>query len=209
MKSRALPDDFDMTHTLHSPFGSIPHHFANQVGSPGSYAPGFQEGGVSRLMTMDHLRRQSEDDGIISPLTMGPPFSNYYSPSSSVPASENISPISPMSERTNFTAHSMSLSSSPRRPNPFARSSSFSTTTYNPHPYIPRLPSHDRLQRARADSLASPLRSSMSHANTPLDYGNSRVQPSVPIFKPTPCDTSRGNAGNEVDGSYSPRPLGT
>lgn len=209
MKSRALPDDFDMTHTLHSPFGSIPHQFTNPVGSPGPYASSFQEGGMNRIMTVENLRRQSDDDGIVSPLTMGPPFSNYYSPPGSVPASENISPISPMSERTNFTGHSMSLSSSPRRPNPFVRSSSFSTTTYNSHPYIPRLPSHDRLQRARADSLASPLRSSMSHVNTTLDYGNSSAPPPNPATKPTSWDTSRSSTGNEVDVSYSLRPLGT
>ena len=169
MKSRALPEDFDMTQTLHSPFGSLPQPYSTPLASPSSYTSTFAEGGIRPLL-IDEFRRQGEDDATISPISMSSAYGNLYTPPGSIPASENLSPISPISERFNPMSSSISQTS-PRGANPF-RSNSFSAL-YAPQ-HIPKLHSHERVSRTRAESLASPLRASMSYSANALDYGGSQ-----------------------------------
>ena len=156
LKSRALPDDFDMTQTLHSPRGSQPMG-GTPMASPVSYMPSYSDSQFARPMLLGGLRRPSEDESVTSPMSMSSMYGNFYTP----PTSDNVSPISTASDRNHF-AHPSSQHTSPRAPNPFAmRSSSFSSAYQ--HPQIPRLQLHDRVGRARAESLQSPLRSSMSY----------------------------------------------
>ena len=171
MKSRALPEDFDMTHALHSPFNGVSSSYSTPVVSPASYASTFGDGGMIRPLMMDGLKRQSTDESTISPISMS--SANYYTPPGSVPASENLSPISPVSERSNFAGPAMSQNSSCRGTNPFNRSNSVSTT-YHTYPHIPKLQIHDRVSRTRAESLASPLRSSMSYTANASEFGDSQ-----------------------------------
>lgn len=164
LKSRALPDDFDMSHTLHSPHGGQPGMGGTPIASPISYVPPYSDSQFARPMMLNGIRRPSEDDSVASPLSMSSVYGNFYTP----PQSDNVSPISTASDRGHFTLPG-SQHTSPRAPNPFtSRSSSFST--YH-HPQIPRLQLHDRIGRARAESLQSPLRSSMSYTGNALHYG--------------------------------------
>ncbi|KAI9732547.1 MAG: hypothetical protein M1834_003882 [Cirrosporium novae-zelandiae] len=179
MKSRALPDDFDMSHALYSPFGG-PHPMGTPLSSPASFGPGFPENALIRPLTMDSIRRQS-DDSTVSPISMGSAYGSSFTPPSSGPPSENISPISTTSDRQAFSTFSGSQTISPR--NPFGgRSSSFSVT----NPYrtpIPRLQSHERFARSRAESLASPLRASMSYSTTSPDQDmNQSLAPPGPLY---------------------------
>ena len=176
-----------MTQTLHSPFGSLPQPYSTPLASPSSYTSTFAEGGMIRPLLIDEFRRQSEDDATISPISMGSTYGNLYTPPGSIPASENLSPISPVSERFNPMSSSISQTS-PRGTNPF-RSNSFSAL-YAPQ-HIPKLHSHERVSRTRAESLASPLRSSMSYSANLLDYGGSQSLEASTSSQPAQWDSQK------------------
>ena len=203
MKSRALPDDFDMTQALHSPFGSVPQPFSTPLASPASYASSFPDGGIMRPLMIEGLRRQSEDDVTISPLSMNSAYGSFYTPPGSVPPSENLSPISPVSERSTIMSNSISQNTSPRSTNPFIRSSSFSTT-FHPHSHIPRLQIHDRISRTRAESLASPLRSSMSYNGNALDYGTTQASNAEVSSQQNSWEAPKSSSFTSANASYNP-----
>ena len=196
MKSRALPDDFDMTQALHSPFGAVSQPYSTPTASPSSYAATFTDNGMIRPLIIDGLRRQSEDD-TISPISISSSFGAFYSPPGSMPTSEMMSPVSPVSERSNQMGHSISQNTSPRNTNPFVRSSSYATA-YHSHHHVPRLQLHDRATRTRAESLASPLRSSMSYTGNALDYGESH---SLNVNVPTLSSQGEDSRSNSFDTS--------
>ena len=180
MKSRALPDDFDMAQTLHTPFGIIPQSYSTPMASPASYATTFAENSALRPLTLDGLRRQSEDESTISPISMSSNYGNFYTPPASIAASDTMSPISPI-ERSTFASLHLAQATSPRRSNPFMRSSSFSSNIHTTSSHVPRLQLHERVTRTRAESLASPLRSSMSYTGSALNYGSGYGSPHEPI----------------------------
>jgi len=161
MRSRALPEDFDMTQALHSPFGST-HGLGTPLTSPGSYAPGFPEGNMMRPLSIDTLRRGPMESHI-SPTGISPAFGGFtFTPPQS--ATDTLSPVS-THEGSPFGFPSAPLDSSPRTSNPFSMSISASSA-YAAHHSIPRLSIHaDRIVRSRAESLSSPLRASMSYTN--------------------------------------------
>ena len=201
MKSRALPEDFDMTQTLHSPFGNVAHPYSTPLASPAAYTSTFVEGGMIRPLLVDGLRRQSEDDATISPISMGSTFGSYYTPPGSIPASENLSPISPVSERFNSMSSSISQPS-PRGTNPFLRSNSFSALYHAPQ-HVPKLHSHERVSRTRAESLASPLRSSMSYTGNASDYGGSQPIEASTSSQPTQWESQKCDHINTTNMPYS------
>jgi len=137
------------------------------LASPVSYLPAYHDGTIMRPLMMEGLRRQSEDEMTTSPMSMSSAYGNFFTPPGSVVTSDNVSPVSTTSDRP-WNAMPGSLNTSPRNSNPFTRSSSFSTAYH--HPQIPRLQLHDRVSRTRAESLGSPLRSSMSYTGNALDY---------------------------------------
>ncbi|KAF2244252.1 homeobox-domain-containing protein [Trematosphaeria pertusa] len=158
MRSRALPDDFDMAQALHSPFGST-HGLGTPLASPGSYQPSFPEGNMMRPLSIDTLRRGPVDSHI-SPTGISPAFGGFtFTPPQS--ATDTLSPVS-NHEGSPFGFPSAPLDTSPRTSNPFSSSVSASPA-YAAHHNIPRLSLHaDRIARSRAESLSSPLRASMS-----------------------------------------------
>lgn len=163
MRSRALPEDFDMTQALHSPFGST-HGLGTPLTSPGSYTPGFPEGNMMRPLSIDTLRRGPMDSHM-SPTGISPAFGGFtFTPPQS--ATDTLSPISTGHDGSPFGFPSNhQMEGSPRRSNPFSMSVS-SAPTYAAHNSIPRLSIHaDRVSRSRAESLTSPLRASMSYGN--------------------------------------------
>ncbi|KAF2115992.1 hypothetical protein BDV96DRAFT_599523 [Lophiotrema nucula] len=167
MRSRALPEDFDMTQALHSPFGST-HGLGTPLTSPGSYTPGFPEGNMMRPLSIDTLRRGPVDSHI-SPTGISPAFGGFtFTPPQS--ATDTLSPVS-QHEGSPFGFPSQ-LEDNRRTSNPFSMSVSASPA-YAAHHSIPRLSLHaDRINRSRADSLSSPLRASMSYTNGNSDHDN-------------------------------------
>jgi hypothetical protein len=159
MRSRALPDDFDMASALHSPFGNS-HGLGTPLASPGSYTPSFPEGNMMRPLSIDTFRRGPLDSHI-SPTGISPAFGGFtFTPPQS--ATDTISPVS-AHEGSPFGFHSAPLDTSPRTSNPFSMSIS-NPPAYAAQHSIPRLTMHaDRIARSRAESLQSPLRTSMSY----------------------------------------------
>ncbi|KAJ9621288.1 hypothetical protein H2203_007340 [Taxawa tesnikishii (nom. ined.)] len=87
MKSRQLPDDFDMSHTLHSGYGAgsssggvTPH------ASPANYPPAMQHPGGIRPLTLDTLRRG------------GAPEQSYVSPTGVSPALDSLAFTPPIGD---------------------------------------------------------------------------------------------------------------
>ncbi|KAE9985269.1 hypothetical protein BLS_009012 [Venturia inaequalis] len=165
MRSRALPDDFDMTQALHSPFGAS-NGVGSAMNSPSSYSPSFPEGNMIRPLNLDNLRR-GPDGHHMSPTGITPSFGNFnFTPPQSV--TDTLSPVSPAGDGP-FGNYSPTLDQSPRRSNPFAPSP---TTTFTSHPQIPRLQLHDRsINRSRSESISSPLRTSMSYGGPENNHG--------------------------------------
>lgn len=161
MRSRALPDDFDMAQALHSPFGN-PHGLGTPLASPGSYNPSFSDGNMMRPLSIDTLRRGPLDSHM-SPTGISPAFGGFaFTPPQS--ATDTLSPVSAHGDSP-FGFPSAPLDTSPRTSNPFSMPVSASPG-YAAHHSIPRLTLHaDRIVRSRAESLSSPLRSSMSYSN--------------------------------------------
>lgn len=155
MRSRQLPEDFDMTTALHSPFANS-HGLGTPLTSPGSYQPGFPGDGMMRPLTIDTLRRGPMDS--MSPTGISPAFGGFtFTPPQS--ATDTLSPVSNGHDGSHFGFPPSHLEGSPRRSNPFSMSLS-SAPTYAAHNSIPRL---DRISRSRAESLSTPLRASMSY----------------------------------------------
>ncbi|KAF2280163.1 uncharacterized protein EI97DRAFT_439225 [Westerdykella ornata] len=162
MRSRALPEDFDMASALHSPFGNT-HGIGTPLTSPGSYHPGFPEGNMMRPLSIDTLRR-GPIDSHVSPTGISPAFGGFtFTPPQS--ATDTLSPVSQHGDSP-FGFPSAPLEGSPRTSNPFSSMSMSGPPAYAAHHSIPRLSIHaDRIARSRADSLNSPLRASMSYSN--------------------------------------------
>jgi hypothetical protein len=161
MRSRALPDDFDMASALHAPFANS-QGLGTPLASPASYNPSYPESNMMRPLSIDTFRRGPLDSHM-SPTGISPAFGGFsFTPPQS--ATEAISPVS-THEGSPFGFHSAPLDTSPRTSNPF------SMPVSNPPAYaashsIPRLSLHaDRISRSRAESLQSPLRTSMSYTS--------------------------------------------
>jgi hypothetical protein len=149
MRSRALPDDFDMTQALHSPFGAI-QNVSSNLSSPSGYSS-ISDSNMIRPLSLESLRRV---DG--SHMSPSMPYGGFaYTPPQSV--TDTLSPVSPAGDSP--FPYSPSLDGA-RRSNPFAGGLA-SPSTFTSHP-IPRLQMHDR-ERSRAESLTSPLRPSLSY----------------------------------------------
>ncbi|CAG5150623.1 uncharacterized protein ALTATR162_LOCUS2721 [Alternaria atra] len=162
MRSRALPDDFDMASALHSPFGNS-HGLGTPLASPGSYNPSYPESNMMRPLSIDTFRRGPLDSHM-SPTGISPAFGGFtFTPPQS--ATDAISPVS-AHEGSPFGFHSAPLDTSPRTSNPFSMPVS-NPTAYAAQHSIPRLSLHaDRIARSRAESLQSPLRTSMSYTGS-------------------------------------------
>lgn len=161
MRSRALPDDFDMASALHSPFGNNSHGSGTPLTSPSSYDSGFAGGTMMRPLSIDTLRGGPLDGHISSSTGISPAFGSFtFTPPQS--ATETLSPASAHGESP-FGFHSAPLDTSPRTSNPFSMPVS-APQAYAAQHSIPRLTLHaDRIGRSRAESLQSPLRTSMSY----------------------------------------------
>jgi hypothetical protein len=165
MRSRALPDDFDMAQALHSPFGNH-HGLGTPLASPSSYGSSYSDGNMMRPLSIDTLRRGPLDSHI-SPTGISPAFGGFtFTPPQS--ATDTLSPVSAHGDSP-FGYNSAPLDNSPRTSNPFSMPVS-APPAYAAQHSIPRLTLHaDRLARSRAESLSSPLRTSMSYGHESMN----------------------------------------
>ncbi|GAB7323532.1 hypothetical protein MBLNU13_g07040t1 [Cladosporium sp. NU13] len=179
MSSRALPDNFDMTQALHSPFGAPTSNLGTPMPSPSAFSHFGSDGNAIRPLTLDTLRRVPDYEHFntqySSPSGMNTGVGAYgFTPPQS--ATETISPGSAVSEISPFGMHSRHPQESPRRP-PYGFNAAHASSYYGSHAQVSRLHVHDRFSRPISESVSSPLRTSMSYSS--LGSGSSsHVQPS-------------------------------
>jgi hypothetical protein len=152
MRSRAVPDNFDIAQTLQS-YGRI-------QGSAPIYSPTSIGGSSVRSLALDDLSPRPED-GTLSPYftTTTPPTSN----------SDILSPMPYTNDRT-FTGYQpVGSYSSASRTNPFSKPNDTSKILSHPNGTMPRLHLHDK-SRTLSEPLPAPLKSSTPYA--PLDYSD-------------------------------------
>lgn len=178
MRSRALPENFDMTQALHSPFGGTQPPMGTPMPTPGAFSQ-FGGGDVAgvRPLTLDTLRRVPDYDNFgqhnqyTSPTGISPALGAFtFTPPHS--ATETVSPGSATGDMTSF-GFQHRPQDSPRRP-PFGFNGmplGAPSPGFGSHqPQMPRL-GFDRF--TRPESVSSPLRTSMSYSS----LGNGSTQP--------------------------------
>lgn len=180
MRSRALPDDFDMAQALHAPFGNA-HGLGTPLASPAAFGQGFPEGAMMRPLSIDTLRRATLDSHM-SPTGISPAFGGFaFTPPQS--ATDTLSPVSAHDSPFGYPSTPLN-NASPRTSNPFSIPVS-TPTSYSSQHSVPRLALHaDLITRTRAESLNSPLRTSMSYT-----HGSGALQASMDSS--TNCESSR------------------
>jgi hypothetical protein len=163
LKSRALPDDFDTTQVLRSPFDGKPATEA-PFASPGNYVASNSDPRSLRMLLTDGLQRPSDDDYVISPLSSA---STNGGPFSATPREESGSLSQPGNDTT-MPDRVSELQRDGRGSLPFIRSSSFSEACTQPPPFNRGFhPSHG-FPRAGPEPLAHP---GIEYARRAMDYG--------------------------------------
>lgn len=169
LRSRALPESFDMTQALHSPFGTAPPTMGTPMPSPAAYSQfGNDAGGGVRPLTLDTLRRVPEYEQFGQPQYTSPsgitPAMGQFAFTPPQSATETISPGSAVSDMSPFGFQPRAPQESPRRP-PFTGPMGSGQPGYGSHPtQMPRLHMHDRFNRPIGETASSPLRTSMSYS---------------------------------------------
>ncbi|THX19404.1 hypothetical protein D6D17_01343 [Aureobasidium pullulans] len=160
MKSRALPDNFDMTPSLHNNYGAAPGGITPGA-SPASYGTVIHQPGHIRPLTLDTLRRGDMGPSYVSPTGIPPGMTSMaYTPPHS--ATDTMSPVSRPPEGAAYGYTPRSNVDSPQRAMFPGPPPSYTSQYSQP----PRLPVHDRFRRASGETAtSSPLRSSMSYGS--------------------------------------------
>lgn len=162
MRSRALPDDFDTTQALHSPFGAQQPQMGVSSSSVGSY-PMYNEHGGVRPLTLDTVRGVAEyaqySPSYASPSGVSPALGAFaFTPPRSV--SDHISPGPSNSMSPYVVQHQAAYDSSRRAP---------ICLPAIEHGYPPVHPSQqgppsDQMSRMPIDPTSFQLRGSESYA---------------------------------------------
>jgi hypothetical protein len=160
LKSRALPDDFDMTRVLHHPFST---RSATEMSfrSPRSYPAPYGTGEMLKPLAVNGIKRDGEDEYVPSPASTTS-YGNYTPSPTSCPPSENLS-----STATNQTAIPTSKPTlhSVNHSNVSTLARSHSLSGRHPHSWqsISGIHSQDPGGRTRAESLGARHQTSMSY----------------------------------------------
>lgn len=131
LKSRALPDDFDTTKVLRTPFEGKPPGIT-PVASPQGYAAPNPDFGSLRTLRTDCYPRSNEDEYLVSPLSSASTAGTYMS--SAGGRTDSMSQ-SNMMFRPAASASMSDLHRTIRNDYPVTRSSSLSDASAHPSPY--------------------------------------------------------------------------
>ncbi|KAL8995373.1 MAG: hypothetical protein Q9169_004881 [Polycauliona sp. 2 TL-2023] len=191
LKSRALPAGFNNAQAFNNAYDA-PRHGSD--GGPSSFFDSSHpESEMRRSLITGGLGLAQDHDDNISPTSV---VSNFVD--ASFPASETISPISPISDRSHFYTPPTSQGTSPRVSASFTRSSSFPTV----HPTPRRRhgsPLQQRLVRSRAGSSAFPT----SHATKAIEQNMYHPIVSPHADQPHPYSHQTITASSDSDYSFS------
>lgn len=168
MSSRALPENFDMTQALHSPFGAPTPNMGTPIPpAGGAYSQFGADSNAIRPLTLDTLRRVPDYEQFnaqyTSPTGMNQGVGSAFGYTPPQSATETISPGSTAGEYTPYGVHSRHPQGSPRRP-PYGFNAAPGSSFYNSHGQVSRLQMQDRFSRPINETISSPLRTSMSYS---------------------------------------------
>ncbi|KAK3499940.1 uncharacterized protein B0T23DRAFT_307641 [Neurospora hispaniola] len=215
MKMRAVPDDFDNVQALHAPYGAV-HGLGTPLTSPVDFAASSYADHMMRPLMVD-VRRSDTDDHLSS-TGMSPAFGSIgFNPSNSLNNPDTLSPMSPPStDRYGYSNHlSASLSAGARSLNPFARQPGLGASVHmhNHHSQhqirtLQPLQLQETTNRSRAETLQSPLRTSMSWKGESLDYTTYHGSNTSPPMNSRPQSLYHQDHMNSTStsnlGSYDP-----
>ncbi|KAE8403560.1 hypothetical protein BDV37DRAFT_283618 [Aspergillus pseudonomiae] len=164
LKSRALPEDFDTTQVLRTPFDNRTSS-ETPVPSPLGRMASISGANVSKMLMTDGLPRLNDDDYVISPLSSASTTTGSGFPSTGT--DRNLEGYMPNGTLANRAAPTPipELQRHNRSAFPFSRSSSFSEPSFNPSLHFP-----GRYSRP-GEPVSHP---GMSYGRRPVDYGISR-----------------------------------
>ncbi|KAI9758871.1 MAG: hypothetical protein M4579_002755 [Chaenotheca gracillima] len=185
IRSRALPEDFDMTQALHAKYGSGTVNPMTPVTSPGSYRSAFGDDPMGRSATSHPVRRAGDAESAPSS-AVGVNFANLAFPSPGS-TSNGLSPVSSSSDRSHLEHASGSISMSDRSMSGPMTSEGFRM----PPPPMP-LQTGERLGGVRSEPRSSPLRSEMTLPGAHLDHKDYGIGPtsSVQFYHQEPIPQS-------------------
>ncbi|DAA72856.1 TPA_exp: putative Homeobox transcription factor [Trichophyton benhamiae CBS 112371] len=167
LKSRALPDDFDMAQSLQSSYATEHHGYTTPLVSPGTFFPPEENDpyGSARAGTA------AADDYTTSPLSSTSAYGSYFGRDSSA-YSRGSDSISSMSTSSDSIGSFGSLPSA--NPSIHGRMNfvprSFGEQQGAHGPSVPQLHMYNTSLRARAGSLNLPMRGTIPCHTPPLEY---------------------------------------
>ncbi|KAF7589119.1 hypothetical protein BBP40_004754 [Aspergillus hancockii] len=185
LKSRALPEDFDTTQVLRTPFDNKTSS-ETPVPSPLKHMTSIAYANPSKMLLTDGIQRLNDDDYVISPLSSASTTTGNGFPSAAADRNlESYVPNGTLANRAAPTSVS-DLQRNNRSGFPFSRSSSFSESSFNPSLHFP-----GRYPRP-GEPIGHP---GMPYGRRPVDYGISRPGNSMVV----------GYDGHrQLEGSVSP-----
>ncbi|EEH35292.2 hypothetical protein PAAG_06339 [Paracoccidioides lutzii Pb01] len=177
LKSRTLPDDFNIVQALNFSFVNKDQP-SSPTTSPTTQSFKFRQGtDTYSPLIIDAARRTREEEYVAAPLNTTSVYGGYFSSSTFSPALLGPEPeLFPSTMETNIspicTSASNPRTTTSRCMNMFIRSNNFSNSYFRiSHTHVPYLPLHEMEARENAGLLASPLRATISYAEATLDYG--------------------------------------
>ncbi|KAJ5622122.1 hypothetical protein N7528_005354 [Penicillium herquei] len=185
LKSRALPDDFDTTKVLRTPFESKSTG-QTPVASPQDYSAPNQDFAALRGLRTDCYQRPGEDDYLVSPLSSASTAGTYMS-SAGQGRNDSLAQSSMMFNRPAASASMHDLHRTIRSDYSITRSSSLSDASSQPSSFHTGYPLHGRFAAA-----SNPPH--MPYGRQAMDYGVARQAGMV-----TPFDQHQS-----FEGSVSP-----
>ncbi|KAF3480773.1 uncharacterized protein GIQ15_06120 [Arthroderma uncinatum] len=168
LKSRALPDDFDMAQSLQPSYAAEHHGYTTPLVSPGTFFPPEENDPYSTA----RVGTPSGDDYSTSPLSTASVYGSYFGRGNSTfghgRGPDSISSMSTSSDSLGSFAHMPSANASVHR------QSNFMPGSFSEHgsmrPSISQLHLYNASVRARAGSLNLPLRGTMPCPTPPLEF---------------------------------------
>ena len=190
-----------MTQALRSPFTSkLGHPSSSLVPPPASYASRFDIGSSVRPSINESIRRGlSEDENSATPVNTNSAYGSFYTSTEPYATSEGFSPISPFSERSDYANQFAAQTTNTRSPTSFP----CSTNLTNYSTISAREKHNDPISRARAASLATSLRTSMSYPQLSMEYGDNLANTSATPALSTQREHPNGYSLDSMVASHS------
>lgn len=160
LKSRALPDDFDTTQVLRTPFDNKPLS-ETPVASPRNYMASTTDSNSLKMLLTDELQRVNDDEYVVSPLSSSSTTGNCFPSTGPDRTPDHFSQHGILGPRPVATLPELQRNT--RGTFPFPRSSSFSEVSYPTGLHLP-----GRFSRPGVEPLNHP---GLPYARRPIDYG--------------------------------------